>query len=321
MNFFSGLVNNIRDINTATKTGAVDVVFVEQETGEYVSTPFHVRFGKIGVVWSSDKLIDVEINGREVDLHMKLSHDGRAYFVSETVDADDEVCKDNVSLEESINEDSNISHRRTRHHSDSDVSDLPEALENELRAGAKAVSNPNLEEVVDMVMETQRKTTLSLSRDDLDRLNLRSGSNEVIFSITTQFQGTTTCSCSVFVWSHEDKVVISDIDGTITKSDVRGMILPLIGVHDWAQGRVTSLFSRIHNNGYKILYLSARSISQAAETKSYLQSLNQGDCLPPGPLFLNPESALRSFKREVIDKKPEIFKVKLIKLHSSHCNL
>ena len=86
--------------------------------------------------------------------------------------------------------------------------------------------------------------------------------------------------------------MISDIDGTITKSDVRGMILPLIGnndnsnddnhtdlddddagVADWAQGEVTSLFSKIHSNGYKVLYLSARSISQAAETKSYLQSL------------------------------------------------
>ena len=83
--------------------------------------------------------------------------------------------------------------------------------------------------------------------------------------------------------------MISDIDGTITKSDVRGMILPLIGtndndnltdlidddagVADWAQGEVTSLFSKIHSNGYKVLYLSARSISQSAETKSYLQSL------------------------------------------------
>ena len=92
------------------------------------------------------------------------------------------------------------------------------------------------------------------------------------------------------MWRQSDKIVISDIDGTITKSDVRGMILPLIGrndndnvdtdliddnvgVADWAQGEVTSLFSKIHSNGYKVLYLSARSISQAAETKSYLQSL------------------------------------------------
>ena len=63
------------------------------------------------------------------------------------------------------------------------------------------------------------------------------------------------------------------------------------GVADWAQGEVTKLFSQISSNGknnnndmimmtmkmiisgYKILYLSARSISQAADTKAYLQSL------------------------------------------------
>ena len=34
--------------------------------------------------------------------------------------------------------------------------------------------------------------------------------------------------------------------------------------------------------------------------------------LPPGPLFLNPESALKSFKREVIDKQPQIFKIRCL---------
>ena len=43
MNFLSGLVSNIRDINTATLTGAVDIVIVEQEDGTFRSTPFHVR--------------------------------------------------------------------------------------------------------------------------------------------------------------------------------------------------------------------------------------------------------------------------------------
>ena len=48
--------------------------------------------------------------------------------------------------------------------------------------------------------------------------------------MTTQFQGTAWCSCNAFVWRGDEKVVISDIDGTITRSDVRGMILPKIGV-------------------------------------------------------------------------------------------
>ena len=31
--------------------------------------------------------------------------------------------------------------------------------------------------------------------------------------------------------------------------------------------------------------------------------------LPAGPLFLNPESVFRAFKKEVIDRQPEIFKI------------
>lgn len=53
------------------------------------------------------------------------------------------------------------------------------------------------------------------------------------------------------------QVVISDIDGTITKSDVLGHILPVIG-RDWAQSGVAQLFSKIRANGYHIMYLSAR---------------------------------------------------------------
>ena len=62
------------------------------------------------------------------------------------------------------------------------------------------------------------------------------------------------------------------------------------------------------------MYLSARAIGQASITKDYLQSLKQGDvCLPEGPLFLNPDSLIHAFKREVIDRNPEEFKIRCLK--------
>ena len=83
---------------------------------------------------------------------------------------------------------------------------------------------------------------------------------------------------------------------------------------DWAQDEVTKLYSKIFGNGYKILYLSARSISQAGATRDYLRGLQQGSLnLPHGPLFLNPESVFRAFKKEVIDRKPEIFKISCLR--------
>lgn len=48
-------------------------------------------------------------------------------------------------------------------------------------------------------------------------LNLQEGANDVVFSVTTQYQGTCRCKATIYLWRWDDKVVISDIDGTITK--------------------------------------------------------------------------------------------------------
>jgi len=157
------------------------------------------------------------------------------------------------------------------------------------------------------------RKSLRLTSAQIEELNLNEGVNEVQFSVTTAFQGTTRAKCHIFLWRHTDKLIISDIDGTITKSDVLGHILPVIG-KDWAHSGVADLYSNIHDNGYKIMYLSARAIGQSSSTKEYLQSVKQGDiCLPDGPVFLNPDSLIYAFKREVIDRNPEEFKIRCLK--------
>ncbi|XP_037717927.1 phosphatidate phosphatase LPIN2 isoform X3 [Drosophila subpulchrella] len=153
------------------------------------------------------------------------------------------------------------------------------------------------------------KKSLRLSSAAIKKLNLKEGMNEIEFSVTTAYQGTTRCKCYLFRWKHNDKVVISDIDGTITRSDVLGHILPMVG-KDWAQLGVAQLFSKIEQNGYKLLYLSARAIGQSRVTREYLRSIRQGNVmLPDGPLLLNPTSLISAFHREVIEKKPEQFKI------------
>lgn len=73
-----------KGINQATLSGCIDVVVVRQQDGSYQCSPFHVRFGKLGVLRSKEKVIDIEINGSAVDLHMKLGDNGEAFFVEET---------------------------------------------------------------------------------------------------------------------------------------------------------------------------------------------------------------------------------------------
>lgn len=61
------------------------------------------------------------------------------------------------------------------------------------------------------------KKSLRLNSKQIESLNLKDGMNEVVFSVTTAYQGTSRCKCYLFRWKYDDKVVISDIDGTITK--------------------------------------------------------------------------------------------------------
>lgn len=45
------------EINSATLTGAIDVLVVEQPDGTFQSSPFHVRFGKLGVLKAREKVV------------------------------------------------------------------------------------------------------------------------------------------------------------------------------------------------------------------------------------------------------------------------
>ncbi|XP_077126421.1 phosphatidate phosphatase LPIN2 isoform X1 [Ranitomeya variabilis] len=156
---------------------------------------------------------------------------------------------------------------------------------------------------------TSYRKTLRLSSDQIEKLNLRDGPNDIMFSITTQYQGTCRCEGTIYLWSWNDKIIISDIDGTITKSDALGQILPQLG-KDWTHQGIAKLYHSIHENGYKFLYCSARAIGMADMTRGYLSWVNdRGTILPRGPLMLSPSSLFSAFHREVIEKKPEKFKI------------
>uniref|UniRef100_A0A671KHP8 phosphatidate phosphatase n=1 Tax=Sinocyclocheilus anshuiensis TaxID=1608454 RepID=A0A671KHP8_9TELE len=156
------------------------------------------------------------------------------------------------------------------------------------------------------------RKSLRLSSNQIASLKLKEGPNDVTFSITTQYQGTCRCEGTIYLWNWDDKVIISDIDGTITKSDVFGQILPQFG-KDWTHQGIAKLYHSVAENGYKFLYCSARAIGMADMTRGYLQWVNDGGIiLPRGPLMLSPSSLFSAFHREVIEKKPEIFKIECL---------
>nr|XP_032646253.1 phosphatidate phosphatase LPIN2-like [Chelonoidis abingdonii] len=88
------------------------------------------------------------------------------------------------------------------------------------------------------------KKSLRLLRQ-IAKLKLRDGPNDVVFSITTQYQGTCRCAGTIYLWNWNDRIIISDIDGTITKSDALGQILPQLG-KDWTHQGIAKLYHSIN---------------------------------------------------------------------------
>ncbi|KAI5102094.1 phosphatidate phosphatase LPIN1 isoform X2, partial [Silurus meridionalis] len=156
------------------------------------------------------------------------------------------------------------------------------------------------------------KKTLRLSSEELASLQLKEGPNDVVFSVTTQYQGTCRCEGTIYLWNWDDRIVISDIDGTITRSDTLGHILPTLG-KDWTHQGIARLYHKVSQNGYKFMYCSARAIGMADMTRGYLHWVNErGTMLPQGPVLLSPSSLFSALHREVIEKKPEKFKIECL---------
>jgi len=154
----------------------------------------------------------------------------------------------------------------------------------------------------------EQKTT-SATAAQLDLLALKPGKNDVTFKVTSS-GSVHTINNNIYLFNDTQKIVVSDIDGTITKSDVKGFIFPALGLSDWKHTGVVSLYNILAERGYQLLYLSARPIGQSSTTHSYLTSIQEeGKKMPAGPILLHVGSVLDALAEEVILGTPEISKI------------
>ncbi|KFZ02156.1 hypothetical protein V500_00418 [Pseudogymnoascus sp. VKM F-4518 (FW-2643)] len=146
--------------------------------------------------------------------------------------------------------------------------------------------------------------TLRLTSDQLKALNLKAGPNMMSFTVNRA-----TCTAYMYLWRHDVPIVISDIDGTITKSDALGHVLNMIG-RDWTHIGVAKLYTEIEANGYNIMYLTSRSVGLADTTRAYVAGVVQdGYRLPRGPTIMSPDRTIAALRRELYIRKPEVFKM------------
>eukprot|EP00183_Erythrolobus_madagascarensis_P006321 CAMPEP_0185844932 /NCGR_PEP_ID=MMETSP1354-20130828/1026_1 /TAXON_ID=708628 /ORGANISM="Erythrolobus madagascarensis, Strain CCMP3276" /LENGTH=243 /DNA_ID=CAMNT_0028544765 /DNA_START=73 /DNA_END=801 /DNA_ORIENTATION=- len=75
------VVSSALDVNAATLTGAMDIIVVQHADGSLHSSPFHVRFGKLKLLRSREKLVSVSLNNEPTELQLTLGSAGEAYFL------------------------------------------------------------------------------------------------------------------------------------------------------------------------------------------------------------------------------------------------
>lgn len=110
------------------------------------------------------------------------------------------------------------------------------------------------------------------------------------------------------IWRLErtDSLIVMDIDGTITKSDITGYIQTVYmglfsHIHDGIVPFLNTLKDRYH---YTIVYLTARPLIHQKETRMLLEGIkdSNGHTMPDGPLFPSKDKLLAALYREVISK-------------------
>ena len=105
--------------------------------------------------------------------------------------------------------------------------------------------------------------TSSATHAQLEQLGLEPGVNSLEYRVETSTGTVVTSQASIFLLSNTAKIVVSDIDGTVTKlyspmpyfhryvtplisrSDVRGYILPALGLSDWKHSGVVQLYQKV----------------------------------------------------------------------------
>jgi len=93
---------------------------------------------------------------------------------------------------------------------------------------------------------------------------------------------------NIFLWSADDKVVVVDVDGTITKSTMRGFLCTAIYEDfsdTYCHDGVCEFLASIPN--VRFVYLTNRPISYATTTRKFLTELCQDEKhrLPAAPLI------------------------------------
>lgn len=127
-------------------------------------------------------------------------------------------------------------------------------------------------------------------------LPLRPGKNALAFKYDDD-EHTVEVEASLWLWGAHDTLVVSDIDGTISASDVRGYIQSVhLNRYEHTHSGVCRLYSHLaEGHGARFLYLTSRPLSLLPASRAYIKGATQdgGHRLPDGPIICSPYSLVK----------------------------
>eukprot|EP00752_Nemacystus_decipiens_P014390 g12799.t1 len=122
--------------------------------------------------------------------------------------------------------------------------------------------------------------------------------------------------CFAFVWGVNTPMIVVDIDGTITRSDVSGLLMTLTPglLTDRTHLGICKLLARmVDEAGAQVVYLTSRPIVLAPKTRAFLTATEQeGKKLPLGPLLCCLEKVRGVLWRELVAKDMHDYKIKAL---------
>jgi phosphatidate phosphatase PAH1 len=176
--------------------------------------------------------------------------------------------------------------------------------------------NLNGEEKVSLnEQKSEGKFSRTPSSTTLKFLHLNKGCNKV--SCKNRASGST-ADFSVFLYDRTDKIVIMDVDGTVTRSDIRGYVESVyFGIYDYTHDGIVAFLNSVSEScNCHVLYLTSRPISHLRETRLLLQNARdtgaEGRMLPVGPVFANTETMITAAYRELIAKNTVALKSSIL---------
>lgn len=139
---------------------------------------------------------------------------------------------------------------------------------------------------------------------------LKPGRNPIRYLLLDEQRVIGVAQAYIFLWKHSDSIVVSDIDGTITKSNARGILGTLITqqYEKACHVGICHILSKLSSSS-QVVYVTSRPIALANQTRQLLSSLKQGnETLPHGPLLGFGGNFRQLMMMELVSKTTQRFK-------------